>query len=288
MSPFRRSTVAVSVAVLIGTTSCAAQEQGAETGSAVPGEGSGAVPDSHVHALGIDPGDDQVLAATHDGLFELGPDGPTRVGPVIDLMGFAVVGPGHYVASGHPGPGTDMPNPVGLIESTDGGSTWSALSRQGESDFHSLAAWTKGVLAVGDGVERSEDRQSWTRLGGPADVYDLASPDGISVLATTPAGPQRSADSGTTWQPLEEAPLLALVEFVTPLRAVGVTPDGAVASSDDAGATWELQGRVDGGQPQALAAADDGNGTRVLVLTQDGVQSSEDGGRSFGQWQPVP
>ncbi len=93
------------------------------------------------------PADGLVYLATHDGLFHYDDSGPVRVGPVIDLMGFTVVGPDHFYASGHPGPGVELPAPVGLIESRDGGATWDPLSRQGESDFHALTASDAGVVA---------------------------------------------------------------------------------------------------------------------------------------------
>ncbi len=57
------------------------------------------------------------------------------------------MGPDHFYASGHPGPGVELPAPVGLIESRDGGATWDPLSRQGESDFHALTASDAGVVA---------------------------------------------------------------------------------------------------------------------------------------------
>jgi hypothetical protein len=66
--------------------------------------------------------------ATHDGLFVAAADGWAALGPVIDLMGFSVAGPDHFYASGHPGQVSDLPNPVGLIESKDGGQTWAPLS----------------------------------------------------------------------------------------------------------------------------------------------------------------
>lgn len=104
-----------------------------------------------MHGIAVNRADDQVYLATHDGLFRYDAEGPTRIGPVIDLMGFSVVGPDHFYASGHPGPGVDLPQPVGLISSTDGGHTWDPLSRQGESDFHALTASTAGVVGY-DGI----------------------------------------------------------------------------------------------------------------------------------------
>ena len=85
--------------------------------------GAQPLPSAHVHGVGINPGDGLVYLATHDGLFRYGPAGPERVGAVNDLMGFTIAGPDHFYASGHPGPGSDLPNPVGLVESTDAGRT---------------------------------------------------------------------------------------------------------------------------------------------------------------------
>ncbi|MFN2495114.1 MAG: hypothetical protein ABR608_04290 [Pseudonocardiaceae bacterium] len=41
-----------------------------------------------------------------------------------DPLGFTVVGPNHFLASGHPGADQDGPGNVGLIETTDGGRTF--------------------------------------------------------------------------------------------------------------------------------------------------------------------
>jgi hypothetical protein len=69
---------------------------------------------AHVHGIAVDPTDGAVLLATHDGLFRLDePTGAKLVSPAIDLMGLAVAGPGRFLASGHPGPGVDLPQPWG-------------------------------------------------------------------------------------------------------------------------------------------------------------------------------
>ncbi|MFP5282912.1 MAG: hypothetical protein ACLGIF_05620 [Actinomycetes bacterium] len=133
----------------------------AETGHDNAATGSPALPSGHVHGVAVNPADAKVYLATHDGLFRYDRTGPKQVGPVIDLMGFTVAGPNHFYASGHPGPGVDLPQPVGLIESTDAGRSWTPLSRQGESDFHTLAASKAGVAGF-DGAIRL------TRWRGPA------------------------------------------------------------------------------------------------------------------------
>jgi photosystem II stability/assembly factor-like uncharacterized protein len=235
-----------------------------------------------VHGVAVNPADGLVYLATHDGLFRYGTGRPTRVGPVIDLMGFTVVGPDQFYASGHPGPGVDLPQPVGLIASTDGGRTWSVRSRQGESDFHALAASGTAVVGFDGALRSSPDGRSWRQLAIPAAPHSLAaSPDGRILLATAESGVLRSADAGANWTAVHGAPLLVLVDWAEGDTVVGVTPDGSVAVSDDAGRTWEQRGRV-GATPQAIGAhGGHGGKARVLVVTETDVLDSTDAGATF-------
>lgn len=276
------------VAVLGGCA--AAQTPAAQTpasaSATTDGQRAGAaagLPSAHVHAVAVDPADDRVHLATHDGLFRYDEGGPVRVGPVIDLMGFTIAGPHTFYASGHPGPGTDLPQPVGLIRSTDGGATWEQLSRQGQSDFHALTASSAGVLAFdGTTLSATADGSTWRDLDAPVTPYALASsPDGRVVLATSEAGPVRSTDAGETWSRVDGAPLLQVVDWADDLTVAGVTPDGAVAVSTDAGETWQERASADGA-PQAVDAHSLPDGSlRVLVVTQDAVLDSTDGGATL-------
>lgn len=128
----------------------------------------------HVHGIARHPDSGDVFVATHDGLFVIGGSGqPRHVGPAIDLMGFTITKSGDLLASGHPGIGTDLPQPVGLIESVDGGKTWSVRSRGGQSDFHALSSSALGVVGY-DGVMRaSDDGRSWRTLPSPSEVTSL-------------------------------------------------------------------------------------------------------------------
>ncbi|WP_236835928.1 F510_1955 family glycosylhydrolase [Blastococcus sp. KM273129] len=266
--------------LLILVTGCAATDVPA---APEPGDTTGTLPTAHVHAVAVDPGDGAVLLATHEGLITVGDDGrPAAVGPVIDLMGFTVAGPDHYLASGHPGMRTDLPNPVGLIESTDGGATWTPLSRAGESDFHALTDLPGGGALGYDGtLRRTTDGTTWEPLAIPAAPHTLAAaPDG-HVLATTGAGLLRSTDTGATWAPVDGAPLLQVVTWSGDgATAVGITPDGAVWTSDDAAVSWTQRGQLDG-TPQAVGATTADGDLRVLVVTDHGLLESTDGGATF-------
>ena len=98
-----------------------------------------------MHGLGINPADGSLIVATHYGSFRIpvGQNEATRIGgDYQDTMGFTVEGPNHFLGSGHPdlaGMRAGQPAQLGLIESTDAGETWTALSLSGEVDFHGLA-----------------------------------------------------------------------------------------------------------------------------------------------------
>lgn len=279
----RRHARLVAAAAALLLAGCSSADGGTADGSL--GEApAGTLPSSHVHAVAIDPADGTVLLATHDGLFRIADDGrSTRVGPVIDLMGFSVVGPGRFLASGHPGPGADLPEPVGLIESTDGGRTWVPLSRQGESDFHALTAGPEGVLGYDGSLRHSVAGEEWETLAIPAAPHTLAaSPDGAQILATTEQGLLRSRHGGRSWEPVDDAPLLQVVGWAEDGRTLaGVTPAGQVWTSGDAADTWTEAGDL-GEAPQAVTLDVNGEGpARILVVTEAGLYESGDGGRTF-------
>lgn len=256
---------------------------GKDASSQAAGNEAAALPSSHVHGISRDPGSGKVNLATHEGLFVLQPDGSWKhVGPQVDLMGFAVSGPGTFYASGHPGPGVDLPQPVGLMKSTDAGDTWTILSRGGESDFHALTASSTGVVGFDGALRVTEDGKTWSEgvlAGEPRTL--AAAPDGSNVLATTEQGVLSSTDGGGTWVPLASAPVLLLTAWADSKTVVGVTPEGVLAISSDAGRTWlgDLAKLSNG---QAVSASRDKAGAlEILVVTDKGVFQSLDSGATL-------
>ena len=275
-----RLATAVLFASALLTSACAGDAGDGPPGrTASPGHEAGAdgLPSSHVHGVGRDPGDGVMLLATHEGLYRYGAAGPTRVGPNIDLMGFTIAGPGHYYASGHPNAVMELPQPLGLIESTDAGQAWTVLSRGGESDFHTLAQAGDAVLAFDSQLRRTVNGRTWSEASIAAPPRVLASsPAGTRVLATTERGLLLSTDKGATWAAVPGAPLLLLVAWVDEQTAVGVTPDGTVSMSRDAAKTWRTTGKTEPA-PQALSASKTASGLEILTVTEEGVLSSKDG-----------
>ena len=145
---------------------------------------------THIHAIARDPSDGTLLLATHEGLYAKEADGLTLRGPVMDLMGFTVSPDGTFYASGHPGLGAvDLPQPLGLIRSTDRGRTWQVTSRGGQSDFHALTAGPQMVVGFDGALRTTSDGKQWADRGIPAPPRSIStSPTSGTLVATTEKG----------------------------------------------------------------------------------------------------
>jgi hypothetical protein len=256
----------------------------APTPAAPPHQQTGrGLPSTHVHGLAVRGDTSQVLLATHDGLFDVTKEPATKIGDTNDLMGFTPgQDEGTFYASGHPGAGSDLPNPLGLIKSSDGGETWEPLSRQGESDFHALTTTKSGIVAFDGELRTSPDGKTWETVAAAFAPVALAGhPDSDTVLATTREGVHRSTDSGKTWVLVKSSPVIQFATFAHPTEAVGVEPDGTVHYSADAGATWTRKGRIDG-QVLAIAAVKGADGNPwIWAAMPAGIVVSTDGGITF-------
>jgi len=281
--PLRRRTlltgVGAGVVAALALSGCSGQGAAPEPKSVA----AGALPGEHVHGISRDPGSGKVNLATHEGLFVLQRDASwLQVGPTVDFMGFAISGPGVFYASGHPAEGVDLPAPVGLMKSTDAGLTWSVQSLGGQSDFHALTASSRGVMGFDGALKVTSDGKTWAQGGLTAEPRSLASaPDGSQVLATTAQGVFSSTDGGGTWAPLASAPPLVLAAWADPKTVVGLTTDGGIAVSADAGDSWQTSpANLTSGQ--AISADRDKAGAlEILVVTDTTVLQSGDNGATF-------
>lgn len=249
---------------------------------------SDALPSEHVHGVTRDPGSGKVNLATHSGLFARQSDASwQRVGPEVDLMGFAVIGPGTFYASGHPAAGVDLPAPAGLIKSTDAGQTWTVLSRGGESDFHALTASAKGVMGFDGALRMTPDGKTWSQGGLAEPPRSLAAaPNGSQVLATTEKGLLSSTDGGGTWTPLASAPPLLLVAWADSKTVVGVSTQGSLAVSVDAGRSWRSDLAAVSSSQAVSASRDPAGVLEILVVTDKEVLQSRDSGVTVTTLKP--
>lgn len=237
----------------------------------------------HVHGLGVDPADGALYVASHMGVFRRGEEGElARVADRWqDTMAFTVVGPGHFLASGHPDLREDLPPHLGLIESTDAAKTWDALSLQGSADFHALDVsgdFIYGFDAAAGALLNTDNGRRW-RVMDRTPIADIAADpsDTDLLLATTSQGELLAYEvfAGTA-TPLEGAPPLTFLDWADGDSVVGATASGEMYLSPDRGQTWQRLPSV-AGDVQALDAGPDS----WHVATTHGIYRSSDGGRSW-------
>lgn len=218
----------------------------------------------HVHGI-VDAGNGTVVLGTHAGLYTLTEDG-ALTGPVggadFDLMGLARSGTTLY-ASGHPGPTTPAElgtHNLGIIRSLDGGQSWEPVAFTGEEDFHVLTATDTGALfGIGSSsitVRTSSDSGTTWTDGAQLPAADLAATGDGTLYAATQDGVQASRDTGTTFTPVPDAPLLYLLE---------ADPAGGLVGVDTNGALWRLTG-TDWAQAGTVTGA-----VHALGVTADGA-----------------
>ena len=232
----------------------------------------------HIHGLGIDPADDSLYVATHLGLFHVDESGrPSRVADRYqDTMAFTVVGPGHFLGSGHPDLREDLPTHLGLIESTDAGETWTPLALQGEADFHILESASDVLYAYDASSGRllsTEDRKSFDEVFQGPLISVAAVDQSIPLIATTGDGQLVSIDARSGETRELGGPTMMYLDTTPAGVLAGLDPAGVVRVSTDTGRTWREVGSI-GGQPAAFSISSQGwyaaTETAVYQSTHDG------------------
>lgn len=185
--------------------------------------GIGPIAFRDIHGISYSP-QGALYVATHDGLriYQDGWRVPDT--PVNDYMGYSGTEDGFF-SSGHPGPQSRLPNPLGLIRSTDFGATVTMVNFTGESDFHVMGASYRAEVVyvfnprpnsvLGTGLHISVDGgQTWAAtsaagLGGnPSSI--AVHPDETNMVAVaTSNGVFLSSDSGNTFQAIDSRPATA-------------------------------------------------------------------------------
>ncbi|GAA1415250.1 hypothetical protein GCM10009601_04580 [Streptomyces thermospinosisporus] len=274
----KRPAVVAATALALTLTLAACSDSGDSAESTGSSAASGTTM-SHIHGLGLDPADQRLYVATHEGVYTPDAKGkPEVVGDSKDdFMGFTVAGDKTFYASGHPTSGGNK----GLIKSTDAGKTWKSLSLSSESDFHALDfvhGTVYGYDSTNGLVRTTKDGVSW-KDGARLEALDIAvSPtDPGVILATTAEGVARSSDGGKTFARGKE-PVMAFLSWTAKDGLYGIDTSGGLSRSTDGGTTWKKVATVPGGQPQALTAV---GAEHVLAATQTGVFESKDGGKTF-------
>lgn len=259
---------------LLAITGCA-------TDDAQKAQSTAVTPFGHVHGIGLNPGDDRLYVASHNGVFRLDDGTSTLVaGRAQDTMGFTIASADRFLASGHPAIGSDDPNPLGLISSTDRADTWRPVSLGAEADLHAIDTTEKLIYAYessGTIIRSDDDGQTWDVIA-PGEFIDIAadptSPD--QLLATTPTGVLLTIGPDAEPDQVTEAPPMVFVDRTSDGRIVGLDPNGSVFVGSTDAANWEERSSL-GSRPEALSVRSD----TWFAATDSGLFQSRDEGATW-------
>lgn len=243
------------------------------------GESLGSI--SHIHNVRVL--GKTILLGTHEGLYILnGKNDITKASPEnFDVMGLSVDGSRIY-ASGHPGAGSKLPEPIGLLLSTNSGKSWKKISLQGEVDFHLLESSGSelyGADSQSGNLLYSEDfGKTWSNRGKNT----------FSDLAINPQKKREALairNGSFIWTKdsfLSERTLKSNMKFTQ----IEWSQKNLLASSGkkllvsvDQGKSWKTQFSFDGVIGTIAQSAE-----LVVVITGSQVWKSSDGGKSFTQF----
>lgn len=196
----------------------------------------------HVHGLGFSADGSSLLVSSHRGLAAYRDSHwSDALEAPYDFTGFSIAERALY-ASGHPAPGSTLPNPLGLARSTDGGMSWSSVALGGEADFHFIAASyrTPAIYVVAHLPNRAmpqpgiyatrHEGKAWRRApaqGLPrTEILALAAhPDAPDIVAVgTERGLYISLDEGQRFRRIDGSGATTAVAFDLDGRRVRYAP----------------------------------------------------------------
>lgn len=263
----RKLVISALALVLTGTLTWVPQSYAATFGSV-----------SHIH--GVKVFGNRVLLNTHEGLYQyLAANSMKKISnDDFDVMGLATSGRILY-ASGHPGAKSNLPNPIGLLSSTDGGKSWKKVSLQGEVDFHMLEVGKidiyGGDSSSGQLMYSSNLGKSWRKLGENkySDIAVLGTKSG-SALALASGNLLQTTNAFKTTTSLKSSLKWSSLEIVgTTLYA---SSGKAVYRSVDTGKIWKKIATL-----SSEIANISINAKVFVAVTSDAIFVSRDGGKSF-------
>lgn len=233
---------------------------------------------THIHSIKVL--SKKILIGTHEGLFVY--QGPNNMKPIgeerFDIMGLAISGRTMF-ASGHPGKGSKLPEPVGLLRSDDEGENWKKVSLQGEVDFHFL--WSAGNEIYGVDAQTnmilysSNSGREWRNLG-PNKFSDIAI-SGQKLGENFVIRDRKLFKGSKTFADLS---LVKTVFPVSEIELVGRTlyaaSDKSIFRSSNQGKTWKKISTF-GAEVSRLSSSNE----LLIAIVGNQILKSEDGGKNF-------
>ena len=233
---------------------------------------------SHIHSVRAF--GDQVILGTHEGLFRYVDQKTVQLmGPeIFDIMGLAVFGKKLY-ASGHPGPGSKLPEPVGLLFSTDSGKSWKKLELQGEVDFHLLESAGADMYGVDSGsgnlMYSNNAGKKWMSRGKNV-VSDIAiNPLKVgAALALRDGKLMATQNSFTTMRNVNSTPAFTSLDWIT--GSLLATGGKSLYRSTDSGMSWKKLSDFPEDASTVTQSA-----KIIAVVAGNSIYKSTDGGKTF-------
>lgn len=237
---------------------------------------------SHVHnirALG-----DQIILGTHEGLYQyLNEKSVKRISPErFDVMGLAISARGIF-ASGHPGQGSKLPEPIGVLFSSDGGETWKKLALAGQVDFHILETVGQDIYGADSGsgelMYSSNGGKSWIKRGKNS-FEDIAPNPKVkgSALSVKDGKLYRSTDAFITSKRVKTSFGVNSIDWI---EGSLIASSGTVLyQSINAGTSWKKLATL----PASIGPIT--QSSKIIALVMDGaIYSSSNGGKTFKKYQ---
>lgn len=180
----------------------------------------------------------------------------------------------------------------GILESADGGRTWSALAVNADAMGMRPGIGGSIVIAGHDVLVASADGgRTWASIEA-----DLPNID-IHAFARDPRDPSRmwaylaegglyeTVNGGTHWMKVYDGhiPFMTAAETGAGVELLGIEPFSGFVRSADGGRTWRAISEPEAYPTNSIAATPDG---RIVVLgTADALLRSDDGGAT---WTRIP
>lgn len=206
--------------------------------------------------------------------------GPISSVSTDDVHSLAFLGSSERVLLGHH---------AGILESNDGGATWTSWGSGSDAMALGVAGDQPIVVAGHDVLALGSPDGRWQDIAN-----DLPNTD-IHGFARDPRDPNRmwaylaagglygSTDAGAHWSEAFGGHALGLFAIARPdtTRLIAVDPErGSIVASDDGGRTWQDIGTPPSTPVYAMAGANGGD--TILLSGSEGLFRSDDGGATFG------
>ena len=237
---------------------------------------------SHIHAVKAHK--DQIILGTHEGVYRyLDEKTVKRISTeTFDVMGLAISSKGFF-ASGHPGKGSKLPEPVGLLSSSDGGKSWKNIALSGEVDFHTLETVGDEIYGADSGsgqlMYSSDAGKSWVKRGANTFSDIALNPKGKgSVLAIKDGKLHRSTNALKSSKQIDLPFQIGSIDWIDGSLIAAAGKD--LYQSSNAGTTWKKLASL----PASIGIITQSS-QLIAVVVGGAIYASTNKGKTFKKYQ---